>query len=81
MIARTEHDQVDHLGQHARGIFDRFAAPQLSVVGAQEDGMTAELLHAGFEGDARARRLQIEDHRERSTAERLVDRAGLRASA
>ena len=76
MIARAQHDQVDHLGQHARGIFDRFAAPQLSVVGAQKYRVTAELLHARFERDARSRGRQIENHRERTAAQRLVDRAG-----
>ena len=54
------------------GIFDRFAAPQLRVARIEVDGRAAELLHARFERQARARAGLLEDHHQRAVVQRPV---------
>src|SRR5690606_34046834 len=58
------HDCVDHFRQHARGVLDRFTTAELAVIGREEDRAAAHLDHCGLEGDARARRRLLEDHRQ-----------------
>ena len=58
-------DAVDVAAQDLRGVGDRFAPLDLQVVDAEEDGLAAELGHAGLERDAGAGAGVLEDHAER----------------
>ena len=60
----ADHDAVQIAGQNARGILHRLAAADLQVTVGQEQRLTAELIHAGFEGDAGAGGGLLEDHAE-----------------
>ena len=51
----ANHDAVDVAREHARGVGDGLAAPELHLLAGQHDRMAAELLHGDVEGDARAR--------------------------
>ena len=46
---------VNHPSQHAGGVLDRFAAPQLGVAGAEKQRLPAQFPDAHLEGNARAR--------------------------
>ena len=50
---------------------------ELRVAAIQVDRDAAELVHAGLERDARARRRLLEHHRERAIAQRLVELVAL----
>ena len=72
LLERADHDDVDHPADHARHVFDGLAAIELRVAGHEGDDGTAELMHAGFERDACARRLLLEHHGERAIVQRPV---------
>ena len=74
---RTNHGDVDHLGQHAREIADGLASPDLCVFTAQEDGVSAHLGHTGLERHAGAGTAQLQNKGGGLTHEGLVDGAGL----
>jgi hypothetical protein len=73
----ADHHHVAHPRDHLRGVLDRLAALQLRIAAVQVDRRTAELLHAGFERQARARARLLEDHHQRTIAERPVLAVGL----
>lgn len=52
LLVRTNHDAVEIAGKHAGCILYRFAASDLQVVGRQEQRLSAELMDAGFKGNA-----------------------------
>jgi len=79
LAERADHHDVDHPRDHARHVLDRLAARELRVVPVQVDRDAAELVHAGLERHARARAGLLENHRERSVAQRLVDLVALEA--
>ncbi len=58
-------------GEDVGGVAQRLAARELQLVGAQHDGMAAELVHADLEGQARARGGLLEDQRDAPPGERL----------
>ena len=73
MIVGADHDRVDIARQDARRVRDRLAAPELHRSRVHNDGRAAKLAHGHVEGDARARRIFLEDHRQHVAFERLVD--------
>ena len=71
MPLRAQHDRVDITRQHARGVADGFAVPELQIAAAQHHRLAAHLAHADVERDARARRRFLEDQRQHPPFERL----------
>ena len=70
-IGTGAHADGGHVpGEHQRGIAQRLATRQLQLLGAQHDGMTAELVDADLEGQPRARGGLLEDQRDAATVER-----------
>ena len=65
----ARHDAVDVAREDFRGVVDRLAAAELDVARGEEEGVAAELEHAGLERDARARRRLLEDHGQGLAAE------------
>ena len=63
-------DRVDIARQHARGVGDGLAAPELHLGPGQHDRFAAELAHPDVERDAGAGRRPVEDHRQRLAGER-----------
>ena len=61
LAEHADGDQVDHLGQHAGRVGDRFTTTQLRVVFAEEHRVTAKLKQTGFKSDAGARGLQLKN--------------------
>ena len=51
----TDHDTVEIAREHTRGVFDRLAAPDLQITARQKQRLPAELVHARFKRNARAR--------------------------
>ena len=51
----ADHDAVQITRQRLRRIRDRLAAADLQIVAAQEQRVAAQLIHADFEGNPRAR--------------------------
>src|SRR5262252_9946633 len=72
MFEGTDHDAIDITREHARGVRDRLAAPELHLLTGQRDRLAAELAHRDIEGHARAGRRSIEDHGKRLTLERRL---------
>ena len=68
--AGADADRSDVAREHERGVLQRLAAGELHLVGAQHDGMPAELVDADLEGDARACRGLLEDQRDAAARER-----------
>ena len=61
----TDHDAVQIAAQNARGILHRLNRDlHLKVTVGQEQRLTAELIHAGFEGNAGTGGGLLEDHAE-----------------
>ena len=75
VIEDADHDGIDIARQHARGVGQRLAAAELHFLRGQHDGLAAELAHGDVEGDARAGRGLVEDHRQRLAGERRFGRA------
>ena len=51
LVERANHDDVDHLGNDARHVFDGFAASELRIASTEKYCVAAELVHSGFERD------------------------------
>jgi hypothetical protein len=68
LLEGADHDHVAHARDHLRRILDRLAALQLRIAAVEVDRRTAELLHAGFERQARARAGLLENHHQRAVA-------------
>ena len=79
LLERADHHDVDHARDHARDVLDRLAARELRVAAIQVDRDAAELVHAGLERHAGARRRLLEHHRQRAVAQRLVELVALEA--
>ena len=60
----ADHDAVQIAAQNARSILHRLAAADLKVTVGQEQLLTAELIHTGFEGNAGTGGGLLEDHAE-----------------
>jgi len=75
----TDHYHVHHARNHFRRIFHRLAAAQLGVAGVQVDCRTAQLVHAGLEGEAGAGRILLEDHGQGAIGQRMVGLVALEA--
>jgi len=67
----ADHDDVGHAGDDLRRVFDRLTAPKLGIARIQEDCVTAELVNAGFERQARTRGILLEDHGQRAVVQRV----------
>ncbi len=76
VLEGADHDAVHHPGQYPGAVFDRLATPQLGIPRRQEQGMTAQLGHAGLEGDPGAGGGLFEHHGQGTAIERLVALAG-----
>ena len=72
LAERADHDDVDHARDDLRRVLDRLAASELRVARAEEHRVAAELEDAGFERETRARRILLEDHRERAVVQRVI---------
>ena len=81
LLEGADHHDVAHARDHLRGVLDRLAAAELRVARVEEDRRAAELVHAGLERQARARRLLLEDHRQRAVDERPVALVALEAAS
>ena len=79
LLEGADHHDVDHARDDARDVLDRLAAAELRVARHQRDDRAAELVHAGLERDARARRVLLEHHRERAVVQRPVRLVALEA--
>ena len=66
----ADDDRLDVARQHASGVGDGLAAAELHLRARQHDRLAAELAHGDVEGNPRARRGTVEDHRERLALER-----------
>ena len=77
MVGGADHDGVDIARQHLGRVGDGLGAAELHLGAGQHDRLAAELAHADVEGDARARRRLVEDHRQHLAVERLRALAGL----
>ncbi len=75
MIENADHDRVDVAREHARGVGDGLAAAELHFLTGQHHDVAAELAHRDIEGDARASRGLVEDHRQRLAGKRPVARS------
>ena len=60
----ADHDAVQIAAQNARSILYRLAAADLKVTVGQEQRLTAQLVHTGFEGNAGTGGGLLEDHAE-----------------
>src|SRR5438477_83232 len=69
---RARHDPLDIPRQHLRRIVNRLSSANLNVARGEEQRVTAELEHACFKRDARARRRFLEDHRQRLSFQRVA---------
>ena len=58
----TDHDTVQHTAHHAGGILCGFAAADLGIFCADEQSVTAQLVHACFKGDSCTCGGFFEDH-------------------
>ena len=67
-----DHHHIHHAGNDAGGILDRLAAAELAVARRQEHCMTAELGHAGLEGNPGTGRGFLEDHRHHPARQGVV---------
>ena len=72
VVERADHDDVDIAREHAGGVGDGLAAPELHLLPGQHDGLAAELAHGDVERHPRAGRGLVEDHRQRLAFERLA---------
>jgi hypothetical protein len=77
LLEGADHHQIAHPRDHLPGIFHRLAASQLRIARVQVDRRAAQLLHAGFERQARARAGLLEDHHQRAVGQRPVLLVGL----
>src|ERR1019366_7152449 len=75
MIENANHDRVDETRQDARGIGDGLAAAELHFLAGQHDCFAAEFAHRDVEGDSRAGRGFVENHRQNLAGEGPVRRA------
>jgi len=64
-------DGGDVAREHERGVAQRLAARELQLVGAQHDGVAAQLVDADLEGQPRARGGLLEDQRDAARAQRV----------
>src|SRR6185437_150496 len=62
--------RIDVARQYTRGVGKRLAAPELHLVGGEQDHIAAELAHRHLERDPRARRGPLENHRQSLAGER-----------
>ena len=79
LLEGANHHHVDHPRYNACEILDRLAARKLRVAAVQIDRDPAELVHAGFERHAGARRRLLEYHRQCAVTQRLVELVTLEA--
>ncbi len=73
----TDHHRIEHARQHDGAVADRLAAAQLGVARGQEDGLAAELDHAGLERHAGTGRGFLEDHAQHAVLQRFEQHASL----
>ena len=62
LLVGADHDAVQIAAQHAGRILYRFAAANLQITVGQEQRLTAQLIHAGLEGNTGTGRGLLEDH-------------------
>src|SRR5205807_5528066 len=67
----AEHRPVYHPAQHARRVFDRFAAAHLNLTGRKKNYLSAELPNSHLKGNPRASRGLGKQHRPTLPAQRL----------
>jgi hypothetical protein len=72
LLEGADHHQVAHARDDLCRVLDRLAAAELRVAGIEVDRRAAELLHAGLEGQARARAGLLEDHHQRAVEQRVI---------
>ena len=70
VVIRADHHGIDKSRQDAGGVGDAFAAAQLHIIGAGDDGRAAQLAHALLKRKARTGRGFLKNHRERVAVKR-----------
>ncbi len=79
VVERADDDTVDEAREDAGGVGDGFAAAELHLRAGETTTSPPSWRIADVEGDARARRGLVEDHRQRLAGERLVARGAAAA--
>jgi hypothetical protein len=69
---RAHDDPVQVAREDVCGVLDRLAAPELELVGGEEERKAAELGNSDAEGDTRPRRGFREDQADRAAGEEVV---------
>src|SRR5215217_451681 len=69
VVEGPDHDGVYVAGEDAARVRRGLPLAYLYLLGQQVEGVAAELVHADLEGDARAVRGLLEDHRQRPAAQ------------
>ncbi|MCY1416102.1 hypothetical protein D9M71_316030 [compost metagenome] len=72
-----DHHHINHARQHDGAVANRLATAQLGVAWRQEDGLAAELDHAGLERHAGTGRGLFEDHAQHTVLQRFEQHASL----
>ena len=72
VIVGADHDGIDHPAQHAGGVGDALAPADLHPARFHDDGAAAQLTHRHVEGNARAGRVLLEDHRQHMAGQRRI---------
>ena len=74
MIEHADDDGIDEARQNPRCIGDRFAAAELHFLAGQHDRFAAKFAHPDVEGNARAGRGFVENHRQDFAGQRPLRR-------
>ena len=62
LIKGADHDAVQIAAQDAGGVFNGLTAADLQILGGEEEGAAAQLIHAGFEGNSGTGGGLLENH-------------------
>ncbi|MNH20042.1 hypothetical protein D3C79_797950 [compost metagenome] len=73
----TDHHRIEHARHDDGAVANRLATAQLGVPWREEDGLAAELDHAGFERQAGAGRGLFEDHPQHAVFQRFEQYAAV----
>ena len=72
MIVGAQHDGIDHPAQHAGGIGDALAAPQLAGGRIEDQHAAAQLPHRDVKADTGAGRILLEHQRQHMARQRRI---------
>ncbi|MNF67865.1 hypothetical protein D3C84_496930 [compost metagenome] len=73
----ADHHRIEHARHDDGAIADRLATAELGIARRQEDGLAAELDHAGLEGETGTGGSLLEDHPQHTAFQGLVTHASV----